>query len=138
MSLIRIDHHPSRRQLAVFGVIWAVFFGVVGWIVLRRTGSLPATGAIWTMAAAVPLVGAAVPELLRIVYLGMAYATFPIGFVLSHVIVALVYYLVLVPTGLLMRLFGYDPMYRRFDREAETYWIARKPDEDVKRYFRQF
>jgi len=138
MSLIRIDHHPSRRQLAVFGVIWAVFFGVVGWIVLRSTGSLPASGAIWTMAAAVPLIGVAVPELLRIVYLGMAYATFPIGFVLSHIIVALVYYLVLVPTGLTMRLFGYDPMHRRFDREVETYWIARKPDEDVKKYFRQF
>jgi len=138
MSLIRIDHHPSRRQLAVFGVIWAVFFFVVGWIVLRSTGSLPTSGVIWTMAVAVPLVGAAVPELLRMVYLGMAYATFPIGFVLSHVSVALVYYLVLVPTGLTMRLSGYDPMHRRFDREAETYWIARDPDEDVKRYFRQF
>ncbi len=37
-----------------------------------------------------------------------------------------------------MRVVGYDPMDRRFDRDAETYWIAREPDDDVKRYFRQF
>ena len=57
----------------------------------------------------------------------------------SHVVLALVYYLVFVPIGLLMRLFGYDPMKRGFDPEAATYWTARDPKaSEPKRYFRQF
>jgi hypothetical protein len=138
MSLIRIDHDPSRRQLAVFGLLWAVFFGVIGWIVWAKTDSLAPAGIVWTAAAVVPLLGAVVPGLMRIVYLAMAYVAFPIGFVLSHVILALVYYLVLTPIGLLMRLFGYDPMHRRFDPDASTYWVTRQQDGDVERYFRQF
>jgi len=138
MSLIRIDRNPAPRQLALFGVIWLVFFGVVGVVVLQRTDSLAAACAIWTIAAMVPLVGWTVPRFMLLVYLGMSYAAFPIGFVLSHVILAIVYYFVVTPVGLLMRPFGYDPMHRRFEKQATTYWVPHQRDEDVKRYFRQF
>ena len=70
-----------------------------------------------------------------IIYLGMAYAAFPIGLVISHAILAAVYYAVLTPIGLLMHLVGRDPMRRRFDPQAESYWIERKPDEDVQPIF---
>ena len=138
MSLIRIDHNPSRRQLAVFGAIWAVFFGGLGVIVLGRSGWLPAAVVVWVVAVIVPAIGAGVPEFMRLVYLGMAYAAFPIGFVLSHLMLAAAYYLVMTPIGLLMRLFGHDPMRRRFDADAETYWVEREAKSDVDRYFRQF
>jgi len=138
MSVIRIQRNPSPRQLALFGLVWLVFFGIVGGIVLGRAQSTTAAVAIWAVAAVVPLIGWPVPRFMRLVYLGMSYAAFPIGFVLSHVILAAVYYLVLTPVGLLMRPFGYDPMHRRFDPRAETYWVPRRQNDDVKRYFRQF
>ena len=76
---------------------------------------------------------------MRMVFLGMSYLAWPIGFVVSHIILAAVYYLVLTPVGLVMRLVGYDPMKRRFDRDGSSYWIARDPSGvDSKRYFRQF
>ncbi|MBN2476926.1 MAG: hypothetical protein JXB62_20125 [Pirellulales bacterium] len=138
MSLIRIDHHPSRRQLAQFGLLWLVFFGAVGGIVLGKWGSVSAAGVVWAAAVVVPVVGWIVPPIMRIVYVGMAYAAFPIGFVLSHVILALVYYVVLTPIGLLMRLFGYDPMRRRFEPDTESYWLPHEPDDRPDRYFRQY
>ena len=138
MSLIRIDHNPSRRQLALFGLIWLVFFGILGGIVLGHGGSLFAATVLWIVAAAVPVAGWILPGLMRIVYVGMAYAAFPIGFVVSHLILAVTFYLVLTPVGLIMRLIGYDPMSRRFDPEAETYWAPRQQDERADRYFRQF
>ncbi|MEE8450820.1 MAG: SxtJ family membrane protein [Thermoguttaceae bacterium] len=137
MSLIRINKNPSRRELALFGLIWLVFFGVVGGIVWGKSESTTAASAIWAMAVVVPVVGGIVPSLMRLVYLGMCYASFPIGFVVSHVILAIVYYLVMTPIGLLMRMFGHDPMQRRFDRDAETYWIPRKQPDRMERYFRQ-
>lgn len=36
---------------------------------------------------------------------------------------ALLYYGAFVPTGLLLRLFGKDPLNRRFERNSSSYWI---------------
>ena len=138
MSLIRIERNPSRRQLKVFGALWLVFFGVVGWILFRGSGSPATAAAVWALAVVVPTAGWIVPGFMRVIYVGLAYAAFPIGFVLSHVILGLVYYLVLTPTGFVMRLFGYDPMARRFDHKAHSYWMGRDMEPDVRRYFRQF
>ena len=62
----------------------------------------------------------------------------PIGFVISHILLALVFYVVLTPIGLAMRLFGYDPMTRKLDPQATTYWVPRAGQESAQQYFRQF
>jgi Na+/H+ antiporter NhaB len=138
MGVIRINHNPSRVQLGVFGAVWLVFFGAVAVAVSRRGGPQPVALGMGAAAVLVPLVGWMAPRFLRVVYLGMAYAALPIGFLVSHLLLAGVYYLLLTPTGLLMRALGRDPMSRRFDREAESYWVTRKPPASTDRYFRQF
>jgi hypothetical protein len=140
MAVIQINTNPTRRQLNLFGVIWLVFFAAVG-TVLRLKGHPPVVSTLlWSVAGVVPVIGWLVPAFMRLVYLGMSYLAWPIGFVVSHVILALVYYLIFTPIGLVMRLFGYDPMARRFDPEATTYWQRREPADGVApaRYFRQF
>jgi hypothetical protein len=136
--MIRIERNPSCRQLTVFGLLWLLFLGGMGGMALWRTGSFASAGVFWIIATLVPAVGLVWPGVLRIIYLLMAYITFPIGFVISYVILAVVYYLVLTPTGLILRLTGYDPMRRGFDRSAKTYWSSREQDESTEQYFRQF
>jgi len=80
----------------------------------------------------------AAPALRRPIYLGWMYASYPIGWAVSHVLLAIIYFVVLTPVGLVVRVCGHDPMQRRFDRQAASYWIERQPGGDVKRYFRQF
>jgi hypothetical protein len=138
MSLMRINHNPSRRQLNFFGLLWLVFGGVVGGLVLIRGGPMASAGAVWALAAVVAVTGWFVPRLMRIVFLGMAYAASPIGLVVSFLVLLIVYYLVLSPIGLLMRWFGHDPMNRRFDQDAETYWCRHKREDGPSGYFRQF
>ena len=60
----------------------------------------------------------------------------PIGWIVSHAVLAIVYYGILTPIGLLLRLFR-DPMLRRFDPDAASYWMERESDDDLSRYFRQ-
>jgi ABC-type uncharacterized transport system permease subunit len=138
MSLIHIDRNPSPRQLAVFGLLWLVFFTAVGGVLLARGGSPTVVAAVWAVAAVVPAAGWVFPRLMLRVYLGMLFLALPLGFVVSHVVLAVAYYLVLTPTGLLMRAVGRDPMQRRFDRRAQSYWVPREPSDDPKRYLRQF
>ena len=47
--------------------------------------------------------------------------------IVSPVVLALLFYGVVTPTGLIMRALGKDPLRLRFDRNAESYWIRRDP-----------
>jgi hypothetical protein len=136
MSLVRITKNPSARQLVVFAASWLVFFGAlgaVGWLRGRhRHAEL-----LWCLAAALPLAGLASRRILRFAFVGLSYATYPVGIVVSNVVLALVYYLALTPIGLTMRLFRYDPLARKFDPAAKSYWIPRKTNKPAESYFKQ-
>ena len=92
--------------------------------------------------AAIGLLGALIvwtlPRVGNRLYDGWIEGASPIGWTVTHLVLAAVYYLVLTPIGLLMRLAGRDPMRRSIDPKAATYWIARKNPIESKRYFRQF
>jgi hypothetical protein len=57
---------------------------------------------------------------------------------MSHLLLAGVYYLLITPLGLVMRLAGRDKLEMRRDHQATTYWTPRPPTPKVSRYFRQF
>jgi hypothetical protein len=138
MAMIVIDHHPSPRALRQFAALFLVFFGVAGYLILRRSGSTEAATVIWGVALLVGLLGFARPAAIRLVYVGMAYLAFPIGWIVSHIMLAIVLYLVLTPVGLVLRLTGKDPLVRGFDPEASSYWTPHRRPATIDRYFRQF
>jgi len=139
MAVIEINRNPTRRQLNQFGFIWLGFLVLFGAIARFKLDAPNLALGLWVAALVVPVVGWLIPSVMRAVFLGMSYAAWPIGFVVSHVILALVYYLVFTPVGLAMRIFGYDPMKRGFDESASSYWVTRDPAAaEPKRYFRQF
>jgi hypothetical protein len=139
MALIEVNWNPSPRELRQFAGIWfPLFFALVGGLSLYHTGSLAVAAAIWTPAAAISLTGFFFPKFMRLIYIGWMGATYPIGWVVSHTMLAAIYFLIMAPIGLLMRLLGRDPMQREFDRDAKSYWIAYNPHGDTNRYFRQF
>jgi hypothetical protein len=47
--------------------------------------------------------------------------------IMSPIVLGVMYYVILTPFGLAMRLVGRDPMRRRPEPNATTYWIARQP-----------
>lgn len=90
------------------------------------------------------LVGMSRPAWLRPVYIGWMAVAYPIGWLLAHLLLAAIYFLLITPIGLVLRLAHRDPLALRFDREAQSYWTPRAswtpPAEstDRERYFRQF
>lgn len=46
-----------------------------------------------------------------------------LGFVMTNVLLTLVFFLAVVPTGFIMRLAGKDPLSMSFDPEGDSYWI---------------
>jgi predicted LPLAT superfamily acyltransferase len=75
--------------------------------------------------------GAAIyPRMLWPVYAAMTILGVCISFVITPVILATIYFGLFTPLALFFRLRGRDPMQRRFEPDAATYWL---PHRDVTR-----
>jgi len=61
--------------------------------------------------------------------MGLAIA---VGFFVSRIILAIIFYLLLTPIGLLSRLFGRDPLNQKIDKGRQTYWIKYSRPYDAK------
>ena len=58
-----------------------------------------------------------------------------LGSIVSPIIMGLVFFIVITPTGLIMRLFGKDFLMKKYSKDS-SYWIKR--DKDVGSMKRQF
>ncbi len=138
MALVDINWNPSRKELRVFSLLLIGFGAIVAAVLYRRFDSETPAAVTLLVTGAIGLLGLAVPLLVRPVYVLWMGLAFPIGWTVSHVMMLAVFFLVLTPVGLVMRLCGRDPMQRRFDRDAKTYWLPRSSRSDLKSYFRQY
>ena len=138
MPLLEIPRDPPRRHLLVFGALLLPFVALAGWLCSRHAESMTAAYVVWIAGGALWLAFAAVPPLRRPIWIGWMTAVFPIGWVVSHVVVIAFYYLVLTPIALLLRLFGHDAMRRRRRAARDSYWVERARREGTRRYFRQY
>ncbi len=136
---MEINRNPTERQVRQFATCWLSGFCFV------LAGASVYFYASWTAAIGLAgcgvtavLLGVVRPSWMRFVFLGWMWAAFPIGWAIAHMLVAVVYFLVITPIGLVMRVFGHDPLVREFDPQSESYWIVRRQESDPASYFRQF
>ena len=147
MAMIDINWKPGRKDLRTFGLIAFVAFAVVGAGFYWKGGPFlnlePETDAavakvLWVLSPVCGLLALVAPAVLLPLYVTLMAISLPIGWVISHVLMGAMFYLVLTPIGLVFRLMGRDPMHRKLDRNAGTYWIRRPEHIDPKRYYRQY
>ena len=136
MAVLDVDWNPDGRKLRQFSAI--LCFVALAFAVRAAFRGGSGSLAVWSAVGAVGLLGVAWPPLARPVYKLLLAVSLPIGWVTSHVLLLSVFYLVVTPIGLAMRLFRYDPLKRRFDPSAKTYFTRRERPSDLARYFKQF
>lgn len=139
MSMMPINWKPSSRELRWFAGLLIAFFAVIAGLWWQRSGQTTGPAMMVSVASVVGLVGLFVPTAIRWVYVVWMAAVWPIGWVVSHVLLAVIFFGVMTPIGLILRAIGRDPMRKKMDRSAKTYWITRPAEElDPQQYFRQF
>jgi hypothetical protein len=116
---------PTRKQLRSFGFIVATGFLIIGlWPLIFRNQSPHR----WARAVTVifGLAALLAPKALNQAYRIWMKVGEVLGRINSVIILSGLYYLLLTPTKLFMKLAGYDPMNRSVDGKISTYRVTRK------------
>ena len=139
MSLIEVNWRPNSKQLRGFGKIALIALAVIS-LVLYLVKGLEIRWALAIVAVGLAIFVSSLISLglTRAIYLGLVVATLPIGLVVSFVLLAAFYFLLLTPLAFVFCLIGRDPLRRKFDPSVESYWLTRDPPRSPERYFRQF
>jgi len=90
------------------------------------------------VSAVIGIAGLLQPHWIKPIYVVWMTLVFPIGWLVSHLCMAVVYYGVVTPIGVFKRNWSGDPMQRQLDRNCESYWQPRPPAKPSDSYFRQF
>ncbi len=138
MPLVTFNSRPSLLQLRRFASIGLPLVFVVAAALVWRRGNLEATYACAILAALTFILGRIRPRWFQPLYVAGSALSYPFAWLFGYLLLAAVYFLLIAPIGLVLRLARRDPLARGFDREAQSYWVARSADDNRKRYFRQY
>jgi len=138
--MLKIDFNPPKDQLCQFGAIALGGFTLIGAIATLQFGAPPVVGHVClALAAVLGLLGAM--ELtgpIKPFYVGMMILAWPIGMAISMVLLSLIYYGMFTPVALFFRLTGRDPLERKLDPNAKSYWVARETQRSPASYLRLY
>ena len=129
---------PTSRDLTLLAVVFLAVLGLIGGYYLFWKGS--PTGYYLAGAGALLAVSRVFTPWFRRVYQVWVVFALILGYFVSRAIMTIVFLSVVLPTGLIMRLLGKDPMEHKFDSDTPSYWIKRESHEEstVARYEKQF
>ncbi len=128
---------PESSPNRSFGFVFVTVFAIIGlWPLMSggpiRTWSLLVAGALFAIAVLRP-------TLLTTPNKWWTQLGLLLGMVVSPIALGIVFYLTVMPIGLILRALGKDPLRIKVDRGAASYWIHRTPpavpDESMKNQF---
>ena len=122
-----------RFGLTMGGMVAGLFGFLIPFLMGRRTPAWP-----WVLAGLFVVIALVRPEGLKVVHAAWMRLATILGTVNARIVLGIIYYLVVVPIGLVMRLCGRDPLARGFAADQPTYRIVREQADLVKRMERPF
>ena len=133
-----IQFQPTKRVLRQFAAAWLVIFlglGAYHYLKLEQH----TRGIVFAAVALLigPL-GLFKPAAVRWIFVSWMVLAFPAGWLISQLMLAVLFYLVLTPTAVLFRLRGRDLLVRKPMPDPVSFWVPKHTPEDVRSYFRQY
>ena len=132
-----VKWRPDRRELRRFAVAMLVGFSLLGLFAAWRAKGI-GNGSIVLWGIGVTLaIAAFVPKLNRVAYLAVYLPSSIMGYVVSNIILTLMFFLVITPLGIILRLMGKDLLQQRRPKQKEM-WTPVKAVKTEDSYYRQF
>jgi hypothetical protein len=129
---------PTARALRQFAGAWLILFLAAGVHRYVARGQHGIGIAVGVMAVVVGGVGLIRPAAVRWLFVGATVLAFPIGWVVSQVMLAVMYYGIITPLALWFRLRGRDLLARKPAPNRASFWAPKHTPSDMRAYFRQY
>ncbi|MDA1323827.1 MAG: SxtJ family membrane protein [Proteobacteria bacterium] len=119
------DEEVKGSSDRAFGVVFTVVFLIIGLFPLIRDGN----PRIWALIVAGLFLAVALAHPILLAPLNRLWTRFGLLLhkITNPIIMGLVFFVTVTPTALIMKLMGKDPLNRKIDRNAKSYWIERQP-----------
>lgn len=120
-----MENNIATKQHRSFGLIVGGIFVIIGlWPVIFQGQDLRHWAII--LAALLMIPALVYPKSLDMPYRGWMAVGQILGWINTRIILGIIFYGVVTPIGLIMRLLGKDSMHRRFEPEIDTYRVKSK------------
>ena len=132
----RVNWDPDAEELRKFALAMFIGFAIIGLLGALRTHQIGTPSkALWAMGV-VLAIAAYIPGLGRSAYLAVYVPSTVLGYVISHVLLTIIFLAVFTPLGLFLRLLGKDLLLTR--RKVNTAWETHTHSTERSSYYRQF
>ena len=138
MRWSEVTRPPTDRQLRQFAAIAVIVLAALAIWQLAARGSLVVIGCYAASAVIAAAIGLARPRWLATSFTCWMIAAFPLAWLVSNLVLAMIFFGLLTPLGLLFRLLGRDPLDRAWPGRQDSYWQEKPAADKSERYLRQF
>lgn len=120
-----------------FGITMGIILAIIGFFLLWKKNNYFEYS--FFLAAAFIIPGLILPSVLKPVYKAWMALSVVMGFIMTRVIMFMIFYLIVTPIGLIASITGKKFLDMKIDQGAKSYWIVREKTQKVKSdYERQF
>jgi hypothetical protein len=135
---MRTAIQADDRRLRQFAVLWILF--TLGLAIRYSSLTRPLNAVIVAGGLAVFLgvAGWLQPVIIRPLYVGWMIVVTPINWLVSHLVLAGLFFGLFTPIGLLLRVLGRDALNLKDQPSARSLWIPKSISSDPKNYLNQF
>ena len=120
-----------------FGITMGIILTIIGFLLLWKKNNYFEYS--FFLAAAFFILGLVLPSVLKYVYKAWMSLAVVMGFIMTRVIMVIIFYLIVTPIGLIASITGKKFLDMKIDKSAKSYWIVRDSAQKVKAdYERQF
>ncbi|MFQ5823655.1 MAG: SxtJ family membrane protein [bacterium] len=116
--------NPTRKDLRKFGIS----LGIVFTLILSYFFYTQKLKVVWPfiIPTLLLILGIAAPLLLKSSYKVWMTVAIILQWFVTHIILTILFYFIITPVGLLMRLFRKELLSKKFNIIRESYWIKRE------------
>lgn len=128
--------NPTERTLRQFAGAWFLVFFIAAFRYFvhgHKTASIALV-----LIGLVGVAGLVKPLLVKHLFLGATIAAYPLGWMLTQIILMIMFYVVLTPIAFIARWRGHDPLQLRRRTARSTFWAPRGEPPPPENYLKQF
>ena len=129
----------STKEQRKFGFVMGAAITVLGLVRWWLHGFAELPVYFFSVAAAFAVLGLVAPRILKPVFYLWIRFGLAMNWLVTRLVLLIAFWITIVPTRVLIRLFGKDPLKREFLPDASSYWEdAEEQPDTMERYLKQF